>query len=259
MGNLNGKVAAITGAGQGIGRAIALRLAEDGADIAVCDINEKTGKKVADEVLKKGRQSLFVKVEVTNSKMVKDMVKKIIDRFGKINIFVANAAISQVKKFLDITEDDWNKMIATNLTSVFLTDKAVIPYMQKQGGGKIINAASIVGKQGAALFSHYSAAKFGVIGLTQALAKELAEDNITVNAYCPGIVDTPMWKVGEEGVSKIWGIKPEDATKKYIENTLLKRLTKPEEIAGLVSFLASEDANFMTGQSVVLDGGICII
>ncbi len=259
MGNLKGKVTAVTGAGQGIGEAIALRLAEDGAIIAVCDINEKNGQEVAEKVRKKGKESIFVKVDVTNSTMVKKMVDTIIDKFAKIDIFVANAAISQVRKFLDITEEEWNKIIATNLTSVFLTNKAVIPHMQKQGGGKIINAASIVGRQGAKWFSHYSSAKFGVIGLTQALAKEFAEDNITVNAYCPGIVDTPMWVTGEKGVAEIRGIKPKEVTQDYIEGTLLKRLTRPEEIAGLVSFLASSDADFMTGQSVVLDGGICII
>ncbi len=259
MGELSGKVVAITGASQGIGEAIAIRLANDGANIGVCDINEKMGQKVMQKVIEKGKESIFVKVDVTDSQMIKEMVDTIIKKFGRIDILVANAAISQVKEFLDITENDWNKMISTNLTSVFLTNKAVIPYMQKQGGGKIINAASIVGRQGAKWFSHYSAAKFGVVGLTQALAKEFAKDNITVNAYCPGIVDTPMWKVGEIGVAKIKGTTPEKVTQEYTDSTLLSRLTKPEEIAGLVSFLASSDADFMTGQSVVLDGGICII
>ena len=259
MGNLRDKVVLITGAGQGIGEGIALRLAEDGGDIIVSDVNEENAKKVSENIIKNGGKSIALKIDVSNSASVNNGVKKVIEEFKRIDILVANAGIVQIKGVEDITEEDWDKLMAVNLKGVFLTDKAVIPFMKSQKSGKIINCSSIAGRVGAAYFAHYCAAKFGVIGFSQSIAKELAKYNITVNVYCPGIVDTPMWDRINPALCEIENIKLSEIKQINIDRTLLGRLSTPADVACLVSFLASKDADFMTGQSVILDGGVTIL
>lgn len=208
MGNLKGKVILITGGGQGIGEGIALRLAEDGGDVVVSDINEESAKNVSEKILKNGGKSIALQIDVSNSTSVNDGVKKIIEEFKRIDILVANAGIIKVQTVEEITEEDWDKVFAVNLKGVFLTNKAVIPYMKSQKYGKILNCSSISGREAVANLSHYCASKFGVVGFSQSLAKELAKFNITVNVYCPGVVDTPMWDLIDARLCEILNMNP---------------------------------------------------
>ena len=256
MRTLEGKVAIITGAGQGIGEGIALRLADEKASVVVTDINEKNAQKVSEEINSKGGESIAIKVDVRNWQMVKGMVEETIQKYKKVDILVANAGICQVKSAEDITEEDWNNMIDITLKGVFLSNKAVIPIMKKQRSGRIINCSSTSGRQATAFLAHYSAAKFGVIGLTQAIAKELAKYKITVNAFCPGLIDTPMWDNNDAEFAALWKVKRGVPFKKFQDATPLGRAGQPSDVANIVSFLASEDASWMTGQSVMIDGGM---
>jgi acetoin reductase-like protein len=256
MGSLKGKIAVITGAGQGIGEGIALRLADDGASVVVTDINEENALKVSKEIKSRGRDSIALKVDVSNWQLVKEMAEKIIQRYKRIDILVANAGICQVKPAEDISEEDWDNMININLKGVFLTNKVAIPIMKKQGGGRIINCSSTSGRQATAFLAHYSAAKFGVIGLTQAIARELAKYNITVNAYCPGLIDTPMWDKNDAEFAELWNMKPGEPFNKFKESTPLGRAGLPSDVGNIVSFLASDNADWMTGQSIMIDGGM---
>jgi len=248
---LKGLVAVITGAGSGIGKAISLRLARDGAIVVVCDINYEAAVSVLKEIEKKKFKGLAIKVDVTNSQMIKEMLEKTVGKFKKIDILVANAGIIIVNRVEQIAEEEWDRVMNVNLKGVFLTNKAVIPYMKKNGGGKIINCSSIAGIRGGYLISHYSASKYGVIGFSQSIAREVSKYNITVNVYCPGVVDTPMWDYLDKKIGK----NPGELTRKNIEETPLGRLARPEDVAGAVSFLASKDADFITGQLIVIDGG----
>lgn len=253
---LSGKVAVVTGAGRGIGRGIALRLAQDGADVVVNDVNSETVSRVADEIRDLGRRSLAIAADVGVGKEVYGMVEQVVGEFGKLDIMVANAGIAQVKQAIEITEEDWDKVFAVNTKGVFLCAQAAARQMIKQKGGKIINCASIAGHSGFGLLSHYSASKFAVVGFTQALAKELGQYGITVNAYCPGIVGTDMWDLIDEKMGEYLGLPKGETLKKYTGLITLGRVETPEDVACFVSYLASSDANYMTGQSVNICGGV---
>jgi meso-butanediol dehydrogenase/(S,S)-butanediol dehydrogenase/diacetyl reductase len=253
---LKGKVAIVTGGGRGIGRGIALRLAQDGADIVVNDVNSGNIDSVVKEVQALGRKSLGIVADVSKGKEVYAMVDKVVAEFGKLDIMVANAGIAQVKRALELTEEDWDNVFAVNAKGVFLCDQAAAKQMVQQKSGKIINCASIAGHAGFALLSHYSATKFAVRGFTQALAKELGPFGIQVNAYCPGIVGTAMWDLIDEEMGKYLGLPKGETLKKYSELITLGRVQTPDDVAAFVSYLASQDADYMTGQSVMIDGGI---
>ncbi|WP_248923933.1 acetoin reductase [Paenibacillus hamazuiensis] len=252
----NDKVAIVTGAARGIGRSIALRLAVDGHHVVVNDVNEEKLRLVAEEIRTLGRRSLAIAADVSVGKEVYAMVDQTVQEFGRLDIMVANAGIAQVKQAIEITEEDWDKVFAVNAKGVFLCDQAAAKQMMKQKSGKIINCASIAGRSGFSLLSHYSATKFAVIGFTQALAKELGPFGITVNAYCPGIVGTDMWELIDEKMGSYLGLPKGDTLKKYAELITLGRVETPEDVACLVSYLASDDANYMTGQSINICGGV---
>lgn len=254
---LRGKVAIVTGAGRGIGRGIALRLAQDGADVVVNDIQSDLANQVCEEIEVLGRKSRSIVADVSSGKEVYAMVEQVVGEFGKVDIMVANAGIAQVKQAIELTEEDWDKVFAVNAKGVFLSAQAAARQMIKQKGGKIINCASIAGHSGFALLSHYSATKFAVVGFTQALAKELGQHGITVNAYCPGIVGTDMWDLIDEKMGEYLGLPKGETLKKYSELiTLGGRVETPEDVACLVSYLASSDADYMTGQSINICGGV---
>lgn len=253
---LKGKVTIVTGAGRGIGRGIALRLAQDGADVVVNDINKENVNKVVKEIEGLGRKALGIVADVSNGAAVYAMVEQTVAEFGQLDIMVANAGIAQVKQAIEITEEDWDKVFAVNAKGVFLCDQAAAKQMIKQKKGKIINCASIAGHSGFSLLSHYSATKFAVVGFTQALAKELGPHGITVNAYCPGIVGTDMWDLIDEKMGPYLGLPKGETLKKYSELITLGRVETPEDVACLVSYLASSDADYMTGQAINICGGI---
>ena len=253
------RIAIVTGAAGGIGRAIALRLAKDGLDVAVTDVQVNKGQldDVSAQIKKQGRRSIAIVGDVSDEKAVNETVDQTVKELGRLDVFVANAGIAQVKPLLEVTLQDWDRMMAVNLRGVFLSYKAAARQMIKQGhGGKIIGAASIVAYRPFGLLSHYSASKWGVRGLTQGAAMEWAKHGITVNAYCPGIVGTAMWELIDEHLAKSEGLKKGQALEKYSNLIHLGRVSVPEDVASFVSYLASPDSDYMTGQSVMIDGGI---
>ncbi len=267
MGKLDGKIAIVTGAGRGIGRGIAMRLGADGATIVVSDILIDNAKKVAAEIEAAGGKAFAIQTDVTKQEQCEALVEQTVAKYGKLDIMVANAGIGIVKVSLDHTEEDWDKTLAVNVKGVFFCDIAAAKQMIKQGhkgylgsGGKIINCASIAAHGGWAYLPAYSASKFAVRGFTQAFAKEMAPNKITVNAYCPGIVGTDMWDLIDEKIGAYTGAKKGETLKASVDALILaKEVGKPEQVAGYVSYLASEDADYMTGQSVMIDGGIVLV
>lgn len=253
------RVAIVTGAARGIGRAIALRLAADGLDVAVCDLESTADQlnNVAEEIRQAGRHSVSVFADVSNASAVDAMVRRVVSALGHLDVMVANAGIFQILTLLELTAEDWDRIMAVNARGVFLCYQAAAKQMISQGtGGKIIGAASISGHKAFPLQGHYAASKFAVRGLTQAAAQEWAKYSITVNAYCPGLVDTAMWELIQEKFAESEGLKEGEAIKKAAQLIALGRIEQPEDVAAFVSYLASKDSDYMTGQSVIIDGGI---
>ncbi|MDD5144900.1 MAG: SDR family NAD(P)-dependent oxidoreductase [Candidatus Pacebacteria bacterium] len=249
MNDLKDKVAIVTGARRGMGRTHALRLAKEGARVVVSDISQEDCQKVADEIKKAGGEAIAVECDVSKKKDVDDMVKKAVGEWGKVDILVNNAGICQFKPFLDLTEEEWDRTIDINLKGYFLCAQAAAKEMAKQKSGAIVNVASVAMGQvgvGFATLAHYSASKGGIIGLTETMAVELGPLNIRVNAVAPGAIETPM-------------VDPLKQDPKTMEGVLarvpLHRMGKPEEVSNLVAFLASEQSSYMTGSTVVVDGG----
>ncbi len=242
---LNNRVAIVTGAGQGIGKAIALRLANSGADVAILDLNLSSAEEVAKEIVALGRQSIPIPTDVSYIDDVYAAMDKVLSEFGRIDILVNNAGIAgRTIPLTELEESDWNRVIGVNLTGVFLCCKAVISTMIEQDYGRIVNIASIAGKEGNPTMIPYSVSKAGVICLTKALAKEVTAYNIRVNAVSPAVIETPIM----DGM--------EQSTIDYMVSKIpLGRIGKPEEVAAVVNFLASDDASFVTGQCYDVSGG----
>lgn len=243
---LNGKVALVTGASRGIGRAIALHLAEAGADVIVNYAgSEGAAAETVAKIKELGANAIMVKANVGNSDEVDAMFKAGLEQFGHIDILVNNAGITRDNLIMRMKEEEWDDVISTNLKGVFNCTKAATRPMMKQRFGRIINITSVVGVLGNAGQANYVAAKAGVIGLTKTTARELASRNITVNAVAPGFIDTEMTAV-----------LPEEAKTAMLGQIPLARLGQPEEIAKVVAFLASDAAAYMTGQTLHVDGGM---
>jgi meso-butanediol dehydrogenase/(S,S)-butanediol dehydrogenase/diacetyl reductase len=252
-------VALITGSARGIGKAIAQRLAEDGHDIALNDVpaNSDQLEATAEEIRATGRKVTTVIADISVEEQVQAMVAKVAQDMGELNVMVSNAGIARVTSLLETSVDEWDQVMGVNLRGTFLCYKTAAEQMIKQGnGGKIIGAASIVAFRPFALLSTYSASKWGVRGLTQGAAMEWAKHKITVNAYCPGIVGTAMWELIDEKLAKEEGMQKGEALKKYSEAILMGRVSEPEDVAKLASYLASPDSDYMTGPRVLIDGGI---
>lgn len=255
--SINGKVALITGAGQGIGRAIALRLANDGADIAIVDINEAGMKTVAEEVRTMGRKATTFKADVSKRDEIYAAIAHAEKELGGFDIIVNNAGIASVQAIADITPEEIEKPLKINVEGVLWgIQAAAAKFRERKQKGKIINASSIAGHEGFSLLGVYSATKFAVRGLTQTAAKEYASDGITVNAYCPGVVGTDMWVEIDQRMAEITGAEIGENYDKFVSDIALGRAQTPEDVASFVSYLAGPDSDYMTGQAAMIDGGI---
>lgn len=253
---IKGKNVIVTGAGNGIGRAIALSCADAGANIVVADIAMENAEKVAGEVKDKGVDSLAVQVDVTKEDSTKALVAEAVEKFGTIDVMVNNAGICTIADVETMSLEEWQRTIDIDLTGVFLCCKAIIPQMKKQGYGKIINAASQAGKVGMENLSHYCAAKAGVILLTRSLALELAPYNITANSVCPGNVDTGMMEREAVAVNKRTGQPIEEIIQGWTDCIPMGRYAQPEEVSDIYLFLASKYSDYMTGEDVNVTGGM---
>lgn len=243
---LNGKVALVTGASRGIGREIALELAREGADVVVNYAgSEAKAKEVVQEIIAMGRKSFSIQANISSSEDVQKMVDETIQQFGKLDILVNNAGITRDQLLMRMKESDWDDVMNTNLKGVFLCTKAVTRQMMKQRSGRIINISSIVGFSGNAGQANYVAAKSGVIGLTKTTARELAARGITVNAVAPGYIATDMTEQ-----------LPDEVKAEMLKQIPLARIGEPKEIAKVVSFLASDDSSYITGQTIHVNGGM---
>jgi meso-butanediol dehydrogenase / (S,S)-butanediol dehydrogenase / diacetyl reductase len=251
------RVALVTGAGRGIGRGIALRLAADGLAVAVNDVNPDTAAAVSKEIGAAGGRSVAVPADVTDRDAVFGMVAQAAEALGRLDVMVANAGIAQVKTLLEVTPADLQRIFEVNVFGVvYCMQAATERFLAQGGGGKIISAASVAAHAGYPYLGHYSATKFAVRALTQAAARELARHQITVNAYCPGIVGTDMWELIDEQLGAYLGTAKGEARDRYAEGIALGRVQTPEDVANFVSYLASHDSDYMTGQSVIVDGGM---
>lgn len=255
--SLDGKTILVTGAAQGIGRGIALRLAKDGANIALVDLKEDKLGAVAEEVRALGRKASTFAADVSDRAQVYAAVAHAETELGGFDVIVNNAGIAQVKPLSDVTQEDLDRIFRINVDGVVWGIQAAAAKFKERGQkGKIINASSIAGHDGFAMLGVYSATKFAVRALTQAAAKEYASAGITVNAYCPGIVGTDMWVEIDERFAEITGAPKGETYKKYVDGIALGRAQTPEDVAALVAFLASDDSDYITGQAILTDGGI---
>ena len=250
---LNGKIAVVTGSGRGLGRAIAVTLAEEGTRTVVSDLDREAMETTADEIRKLGQDVLAVQADVSKPDQVERMIQKAVDTFGRVDILVNNAggALHTPHKIEQVTEEHWDRVVDVNLKGAFFCTQAVVARMREQGsGGKIVNISALAAKSYATLAGvQYTAAKAGIGGLTRQLARELGPDGINVNAVAPTVMLTG------ERVQGLWEAKSEEERKRVIQSIPLRRLADPREIARVVVFLASEDAGYITGVTLDVNGG----
>jgi len=243
--SLTGKVALVTGASQGIGRACAVRLAKDGATVAVAARNQERLSEVTAEITAAGGKAAAFALDVADEEQVKSTVQSAIDQFGKIDILVNNAGITRDQLVMRMKRSDWDAVLQTNLTSAYLCIQQVIPSMLKQRWGRILNITSVFGQMGQAGQANYSASKAGLIGLTMAIAREVGSRNITCNAIAPGFIKTAMTEVLSD-----------EFKQNAIKQIPLRRVGTTADIAGAVAFLASDDASYITGHVLSVNGGM---
>ena len=246
--DFTGKVAIVTGSGRGIGKAIAMKLAENGATLVINDVGDSApAEQTVSEIKNLNRQAVAIMADVSSSADVTKMMETAIAAYGKVDILVNNAGITRDQLTMKMTDEEWDKVLAIDLKSVFLCTRAVLRPMLKQRSGRIISMSSVVGIIGNAGQANYAAAKAGIIGFTKTIAKEVASRGITVNAVAPGFIDTPMTQV-----------LPEERKQILMANIPLGYLGTPRDIAETVAFLASEEARYITGQVISVDGGISL-
>jgi meso-butanediol dehydrogenase/(S,S)-butanediol dehydrogenase/diacetyl reductase len=273
---LSRKTAIVTGAGRGIGKAVALRLAREGANIVVADINPKTAEQTAEEIQRLNRRALACQIDVANVAEIQPIIDHTVAVFERIDILVNAAGVAQTGLFLELTEQQWDHVLDTNLKSTTFIIQAVARQMIRQipekanttgdkdssplgntlqSNGKIVNFSSISGRHGRAEQIPYAASKAAIISITQSAALAFARYNINVNAVCPGVVPTPMWEQIDQDRGRISGLAPGESIKSFIERIPLKRPGSTEDVAVAVAFLCSPDSDYMTGQTLNVDGG----
>jgi meso-butanediol dehydrogenase/(S,S)-butanediol dehydrogenase/diacetyl reductase len=252
-----GKAAVITGASGGIGAAIAQRFAQEGAAVVVSAIDDHVHR-VAEEIHRAGGKATALVMDVTSKAGVKKLYDTAEQAYGRVDISVQNAGVITIARIEDMTEAEWDKVLAVNTKGVFLCCQEAIARIRKHGqGGSLINTASGQARQGFIYTPHYAASKFGVMGITQSLAKEVAKEKITVNAICPGIIDTDMWAYNDSAWGKLLGdYKPGELMVEWVKNIPMGRAGSGDDVSGLVAFLASVDAAYITGQTINVDGGL---
>jgi meso-butanediol dehydrogenase/(S,S)-butanediol dehydrogenase/diacetyl reductase len=256
--DLNGVRVVINGAGQGIGAAIARGVAESGARVVIGDIDGDKAQAVADSI---GASARAIRVDVRDRASVRAAIGLAVADFGGLDVMFNNAGIAQVRPFLDITEEDFRAVMEINALGVLIGTQEAVRQMLAQGtGGSIINTASIAGKQGYEPLGHYSASKFAVVALTQTAARAFGKDRIRVNAICPGVVATDMWKTIDRGFQdNALTSRPQEAFETFAAGAVLGRPSTPQDLVGVARFLASPESGFTTGQSIMADGGMVFV
>jgi meso-butanediol dehydrogenase / (S,S)-butanediol dehydrogenase / diacetyl reductase len=254
--DLKGQIAIVTGGGRGIGRAIALELGRQGADIVIAELDQAGAKRTAEEVGALGRRSLATTTDVTSRADLRAMVDRAKAEFGRIDILINNAGIYRAAATLDVTEDHWDAIMNINAKAVFFATQAVLPTMMAQKSGAIVSLASMAGKIGSKTNLPYNASKAAVVSMTKSLALAHAGDGIRVNCVCPGFVETDMWTVVSRDQGKLLGMTPEEFTRQRAASVPLGRMERPEDVAHVVAFLAGPRSGYMTGQALSVDGGL---
>jgi meso-butanediol dehydrogenase/(S,S)-butanediol dehydrogenase/diacetyl reductase len=260
-GSVNNKVVIVTGAARGIGAGIAADLAENGARVVIADLNLDSAQQTASKISSAGGSAVAIAVDVSSRSSVRALIDETVSRFGRLDVMFNNAGISQTCPFMEVTDEDFDRIMAINGRGVLIGTQEAARQMIAQGdGGKIVNTASIAGKQGYALFAHYCASKFAVVAITQAAARALAEHKITVNCFGPGVVKTELWEqLDREFIERGLTEKPEQAINDFSQSILLGRVSLPKDIAGVTTFLASQASDYVTGQTIMVDGGMVLI
>ena len=255
---LEGRTCVVTGAARGIGRGIAARLAAEGANICIADIDEGGAQKAVKEIEQQGGRALACACDVADRASVKAMIQTVVGKFGRLDVIFNNAAVAEIRPFMQVREQDWERLMHVNGLGVLICMQEAAQQMISQGkGGKIINTSSIAGREGYDLQPHYSASKFAVIALTQAGARAFAEHGITVNAFGPGVVHTELWEqLDKEFIELGLSSEPGEAMAGFASRVLLGRHSTPEDLVGIAAFLASDDSNYITGQTMMVDGGM---
>ncbi|MFN8456918.1 MAG: glucose 1-dehydrogenase [Anaerolineae bacterium] len=257
---LQGKVCIITGAARGMGKAFGLRFASEGASVVFADLNAAQAEEAAQECRGQGGQAISAAVDVAKRDQVKAMIDRAVAEFGRLDVMFNNAGVNRPQNFLETTEENWHWIMNTNALGVLIGTQEAAKQMIKQGGGgKIVNTASIAGRQGFANVAPYCASKFAVISLTQSAARDLAKHGITVNGFSPGVVDTPLWEQLDQDLMALGeSSRPGEAMQNFAAGILLGRPAKPEDITGTALFLASSDSDYVTGQIMAIDGGMVL-
>jgi meso-butanediol dehydrogenase/(S,S)-butanediol dehydrogenase/diacetyl reductase len=251
----NEKIAIVTGAGRGTGKVVAQRLHDEGYAVVLGDVDADSAKGAAAEIARGSDRTLGLHVDVSRRESVEQFIAAAVDQFGGIDVLINNAGVISFFPFAEIPEDEWERNININLKGVFLCSQVALPHLLQRGTARIVNIASDVGKRGQPLLAHYVASKFGVVGLTQTLALEVAKKGLTVNAICPTVVNTPMMHVIAEGVARNDG-GDVDTTYEHLADVVpVGRPAEPTDIAHTVSWLVSDGAEFITGQSINVTGG----
>ena len=256
MTRLDGKTAIVTGGAQGIGRATALRFAAEGARVVIADLQDDAAKAVAAEIEAAGGEALGLALDVRRQEQVQAVVDTAVGRFGGVDILMNNAGVIKITPFLEIDEAEWDLLFDVNCKGLLWCAQAAARQMIEQGrGGKIINVASQAGRRGESLVLTYCASKATVISMTQSMALALAPHKINVNAIAPGIVDTPLWESNDRRFAELLGMEVGEPKRTFVATIPLGRIEQPEDVAGMAAFLASSDADYITQQTLNVDGG----